>query len=147
MTLGAANGWLVVRPTNSQTRSLLTAAAAVLVTDSLTDADICPLTRPPLPEGNCRVRLPWRGLVTGGLVPGEGANVEYRRRRRPTVPEPAPCPRCQQTHTAFSLSRPGGIAVPWCTASIGLHSLRSYSILSFCLPAALSQSCWATPAT
>jgi len=99
MTLGAANGWLVVRPTNSQTRSLLTAAAAVLVTDSLTDADICPLTRPPLPEGNCRVRLPWRGLVSGGRVPGEGANVEYRRRRRPTVPEPAMPSVSTDTHS------------------------------------------------
>ena len=32
----------------------------------LTDADMCPLAHPPLPESNCRIhRLPWRGLVTG----------------------------------------------------------------------------------
>ena len=49
-------------------------AAAVLVTDSLRDADICPLAHPPLPENNCSVRLPRRGLVTGGMS-GEGANV------------------------------------------------------------------------
>jgi len=36
--------------------------------------------------------------------------------------EPAPRTPCQQTHTAFSLSRPGGVAVPCCIASIGLHS-------------------------
>ena len=29
---------------------------------------MCPLAHPPLPESNCRVRrLPWRGLVTGGM--------------------------------------------------------------------------------
>jgi len=57
-----------------QTRSLFTAAAAaaVLVTDSLTDADICPLARPPLPESSCCLRLPWQGLVTGGMCPGRG---------------------------------------------------------------------------
>jgi len=33
------------------------AAAALLV---MTDADMCPLAHPPLPESNCRVlRLPW----------------------------------------------------------------------------------------
>ena len=45
------------------TAAAAAAAAAVLV--GLTDADICPLAHPPLPENNCRVRLPWRGLVTG----------------------------------------------------------------------------------
>ena len=37
----------------------------------LTDADICPLAHPPLPE-NCRVRLPWRWLVIAGMCPGRG---------------------------------------------------------------------------
>jgi len=38
----------------------------------LTDANICPLAHSPLPENNCRVHLPWRGLVTGACVRGGG---------------------------------------------------------------------------
>jgi len=45
--------------------TIIAAAAAVLATNSLTDADICPLAHPPLHESNCRVRLPCRWLVTG----------------------------------------------------------------------------------
>ena len=44
--------------------------------------DICPLAHPPLRENSCRVRLPRRGLVTGGHVSGEEANVEYRHLAR-----------------------------------------------------------------
>ena len=81
----------------------------------------------------------------GGMCPGRGQMSStgaddgrpYRACATPSV----------STHTAFSLSRPGGgVAVPWRTASIGLHS-EVTSILSCCLPVAVCQSRWATPAT
>jgi len=47
-------------------------------------ADVCPIAHPPLPENNCRVRLPWRGLATGGMYPEGGqmssTGADVRRR-------------------------------------------------------------------
>jgi len=109
-----------------------TAAVAVISRDPI----LAPRTPATSPESNSRVHLslvcPRRGLVTGGCVQ-KGANVQYRRRTEPAPRPPLPPlllrpPPCQQTHTVFSLSRPGGIAVPWLLQ------------LAYCLPAAVSQS-------
>jgi len=62
--------------------------------------------------------LPQARVSYGGVCPGRGQMSSTGADRT----EPAPRPPCQQTHTTFSLGRPGGVAVPWCTASIGLHS-------------------------
>jgi len=62
--------------------------------------------------------LPQARVSYGGMCPGRGQMSRTGADRT----EPAPHPPCQQTHMAFSLSRPGGVAVPWRTASIGLHS-------------------------
>jgi len=61
--------------------------------------------------------LPQARVSYGGMCPGRGQMSQYRRRRGPTTAdctEPAPRPPlllrpppCQQTHTAFSHSRPG----------------------------------------
>ena len=106
------------------------------------DPTLAPRTPATSPESNSRVHLslvcPRRGLVTGGCVQ-EGGKCPVPA---PTTPadrtEPAPRPPlpplllrpppCQQTHTVFSLSRPGGIAVPWLLQ------------LAYCLPTAVSQS-------
>ena len=63
-------GWLASVQTDKLARSSL--LLLLLMYLWLTDADICPLLHPPLPESNCRVRLPWRGLVTGACVRGGG---------------------------------------------------------------------------
>ena len=93
--------------------------AAVVVSCDPTFAPRTPTTSP---ENNCRVHLslvcPRRGLVKGACVQ-EGGQMSSTGADRT---EPAPRTPCQQTHTAFSLSRPGGVAVPCCIASIGLHS-------------------------
>ena len=67
--------WLASVQTDKLGRSSLLLQLLYLShTDSLRDADICHLAHTLLPESNCRVRLPWRELVTGGHVSGEGAN-------------------------------------------------------------------------
>jgi len=84
--------------------------AAVGVSRDPTFAHQTPATSP---EYNRRVHLslvcPRRGLVTGGMCPGRGQMSSTGADRT----EPAPRPPCQQTHTASSLSRPGGgVTVP-----------------------------------
>ena len=65
--------WLASVQTDKLGRSSLLLQLLYLShTDSLTVADICHLAHTPLPESNCRVRLPWRGLVTGACVRGGG---------------------------------------------------------------------------
>ena len=73
------------------------------------------------PENNRHVHmsgLPQVRVSYGGVCPGRGQMSSTSADRT----EPALRPPCQETHTAFSLSRPGGVAVPWRTVSIGLYS-------------------------
>jgi len=98
-----------------------TAAVAVVSRDQT----FAPRTPATSPENNHRVHLslvcPRRGLVTGACVQ-EGGKCPVPAPTTADRTEPAPRPPCQQTHTAFSLSQPGRVAVPCRTASIGLYS-------------------------
>ena len=77
--------WLASVQTDKLGRSSLLLQLLYLShTDSLRDADICHLAHPPLPESNCRVRLPWRGLVTGVCARGGGKLVECYRNHTTT---------------------------------------------------------------
>ena len=94
-----------------------TAAVAVVSRDPT----FAPRTPATSPENNRHVHmsgLPQVRVSYGGMCPGRGQMSSTGADRT----EPVPRPPCQETHTAFSLSRPGGVAVPWRTASIGLYS-------------------------
>jgi len=83
-----------------------TAAVAVVSRDPT----FAPRTLATSPENNHRVHLslvcPRRGLVTGACVQ-EGGKCPVPAPTTADRTEPVPRPPCQQTHTAFSLSRPG----------------------------------------
>ena len=113
-----------------------TAAVAVVSRD--------PTFAPRTPATSRRVHLslvcPRRGLVTGAYVQ-EGGKWPVPAPTTADRTEPAPCPPCQQTHTAFSLRRPGHDPLD------GRDRDRRAVAAAASLPAAVSQSRWATPAT
>ena len=107
--------WLPITETPRMAQHCGPTAALAVVSRDPTFAPWTPATSP---ENNHRVHLslvcPRRGLVTracvreGGKCPVPGAADRWLADRT----EPAPRPPCQQTHTGFSLSRLGRVAVP-----------------------------------
>jgi len=76
--------------------------------------------------------LPQARVSYGGMCPGRG----QMSRTGADHTEPAPHPPCQQTHMAFSLSRAGGVAMPYSVYRPTFWGYPASSDAAYALPSA-----------